>query len=369
MVFQSLLSTASTSASGFFGGGFGGSPPTDFGAKTGMSGAGGAGGAGGVSKDSFLMGSVRTFDDIPTAERSHRRDQHAGGRGAGAREWEEAHAPPTFGWWRWHRVEEGPVEAVGEQKSGATLLTLEQSLSSWEKDANEKLNHWQHAEEIKPLFRGSSGYGTYGTFSRRDFLYSAAACAPASAAGSGKSSHKSPLLCAQRARSDSLTGSETSNQPGDKDSSVGSLVIHTLRPGDTLSSLALKYQVQVNDIARANGISGSGSHASLLVRKSLRIPVLAKLDAGESGDEAEIESQAPEGQGGVVVRRASSSSTTQTNDERPARQCSLSDAEVDADAGAGYQSALGKRSEQAHAIAARFTAAAEASTEAQSPVS
>jgi hypothetical protein len=45
--------------------------------------------------------------------------------------------------------------------------------------------------------------------------------------------------------------------------------------------------VQVSDIARANGISGMGSHASLLVRKKLRIPVLMSSSTAAAVDEAE----------------------------------------------------------------------------------
>ena len=347
MVFQSLLSTASSSsATGFFGGGFSGSPPDTL--------KGGVSSAGGVSKDSFLMGSVRTFDEIPAAgERAHRRPaerlpaEHS--RGEGDRQWDEAQVQPTFGWWRWRRVEEGPAEAGGELKPvGATLHAIEQSLSSWEKDANEKFNHWQHAEEIKPLCRSSSSYGTYGTFTRQNFLYSAAACAPTRAQGSQDAS-------APRARSDSTSASgEAARKPGDKDSSSAqSLVIHTLRPGDTLSALAVKYQVQVNDIARANGISGFGSHASLLVRKSLRIPVLAQQDAGECGHATEVAPQAPAEKD---ADDAIPSSGASTRGQRAAQ--------VEASTGGGgYQSAHGQRSEQAHAIAARLTAILEAAQE------
>lgn len=166
---------------------------------------------------------------------------------------------------------------------GATLLAMEQSLSSWEKNANERFNDWQNAAEIKPLFRTARNYGT---FARRDFLYSGSACAPPSAASRQDATSSSSLKRTKSGRSDS--GSRSSEE-GTADAQAGAFLEHILFPGDTLSALAVKYRVQVNDITRANGISSMGSHTSLLVRKSLRIPVsthgasaVAETAAGEN---------------------------------------------------------------------------------------
>ena len=52
-----------------------------------------------------------------------------------------------------------------------------------------------------------------------------------------------------------------------------------ISPSRSVSSLAITYKVHINDMTRANGISGMGLHASLLVRKTLRIPVLSGCSA------------------------------------------------------------------------------------------
>lgn len=281
MVFQSLLSTVTTSASsGFLGSTFsgGGSPPE-----------GGAALCSGkdtpAKHSTYHFGSVRTFHDLPQMERSTRRPvdmlvtEHQCGRASCG---EVEASAPTVGWWKWHAVPTNQGAASEDQaKDGrATLYAMEQSLSSWEKGANERLNDWQHAEEVRPIFRTSRNYGT---FTRRDFLYSGTACAPArpaapeesascavvgwsSSRGSGASTRPSQSSEGVRASNHDL-GVESRAKQG--------FFEHTLRSGDTLSALAVKYQVQVNDIARANGISGMGSQASLLVRKSLRIPLLS----------------------------------------------------------------------------------------------
>lgn len=288
MVFQSLLSTvtsASSSSSGFIGGGLGGSPPENGGVL-----------CGGLSKDSpgkhYLVGSVRTFNDIPQAERSNRRPPSMrpdhGARSATGKDGSDAAAAPTFGWWSWRKVEEGSGDAAAGREGGATLFAMEKSLTSWEQDANEKLNDWQHAEEIVPLFRSSVAARSscnYGTFARRDFLYSgAAACAPSSVTTQMASSLVERAECGKSDSSSSTSSrsneerhgtAQTSSAAGSASTQVASFIEHMLRPGDTLSALAVKYQVHVNDITRANGISGMGSHTSLLVRKSLRIPVLS----------------------------------------------------------------------------------------------
>lgn len=289
MVFQSLLSTvtsaSSSSGSGFIGGGLGGSPPENGGAL-----------CGGVSKDSpskhYLIGSVRTFNDIPPqAERTNRRSMRPdqGAKSATSRDGGDAAAAPTFGWWSWRKVEEGAGDAADGREGGATLFAMEKSLTSWEKDANERLNDWQHAEEVVPLFRSSVSARSscnYGTFARRDFLYSgAAACAtPSSATTHMASSSVERAECDKSDSSSSSTSSRSNEErhgtaqaqsaAGSASAHAASFVEHVLRPGDTLSALAVKYQVHVNDITRANGISGMGSN-SLLVRKSLKIPVLS----------------------------------------------------------------------------------------------
>ena len=239
----------------------------------------------------------RTLQDMDAAE------QH---RGRVSPNGEPEAAAPTVGWWRWRAVavaSEGPAAEARDGK--ATLYAMERSLSSWEKDANERLNDWQHAEEVKPFFCTSRNYGT---FTRRDFLYSGSAVTPVRPVSFLESAN-----CAQIGRASSK-GLGAAMHPGrsceracesaqNAENSV-SFFEHALQPGDTLSALAVKYQVQVNDIARANGISGLGSHASLLVRKSLRIPVLAvsvsqareasdqERQAG-GADEAETNREAP----------------------------------------------------------------------------
>ena len=268
MVFQSLLSTVTTAASsGFIGGTFSGSgsPPE-------------SGAASPAKHNAYILGSLRTFDDLPV-ERSTRRTANMNATEQHRRPSGEVEVPaPTVGWWKWQAVvpTSQSLAADDQRRDGATLYAMEQSLSSWEQDANERLNDWQHAEEVKPIFRTSRNYGT---FTRRDFLYSGTACAPARPA--------SPPQPASDAvtKLSTLSGSGASTRPSQScecasESRHGAeanaaYIEHILRPGDTLSALAVKHQVQVNDIARANGLSGMGSHASLLVRKSLRIPVLA----------------------------------------------------------------------------------------------
>ena len=269
MVFQSLLSTVTTAASsGFIGGAFSGSgsPPE-------------SGAASPAKHNAYILGSLRTFDDLPV-ERSTRRTANMNATEQHRRHSGEVEASaPTVGWWKWQAVMPTSQSLAADDQPRdrrATLYAMEQSLSSWEKDANERLNDWQHAEEVKPIFRTSRNYGT---FTRRDFLYSGTACAPARPA--------SPPQPANGAvtKLSTLSGSEASTRPSQScecasESRHGAeanaaFIEHILRPGDTLSALAVKHQVQVNDIARANGLSGMGSHASLLVRKSLRIPVLA----------------------------------------------------------------------------------------------
>ena len=133
MVFQSLLSTVSAAAGAVPGtslkvgsGIGGGSPPEGAGASL-------------MGRDKHCMiGSARTFDDLlpHNEQRANRRavcdgDEpctRAGGSSA-----------PTFGWWRWHQVEVSQAGEESRGRPGATLLAMEQSLTSLENGGNEKL--------------------------------------------------------------------------------------------------------------------------------------------------------------------------------------------------------------------------------------
>jgi LysM repeat protein len=367
MVFQSLLSTVTTSAgSGFIGGAFGGGSPPEGGGVL----------CGGTAKDSpskhsaYLIGSVRTFNDLPQLERSTRRraDMDAAQlRGRVSPHGEPEAVPPTVGWWRWRAVavaSEGPAAEARDGK--ATLYAMEQSLSSWERDVNERLNDWQHAEEVKPIFCTSRNYGT---FTRRDYLYSGSAGVPSRSASPLESANCAPT---ERATS---KGSGAATQPGGScerpcEPTQGaenmSFFEHVLRPGDSLSALALKYQVQVNDIARANGISGMGSHASLLVRKSLRIPVLA----GSASQAREASDQEPPANGKESTeasRQAPLELRTAKQSRRAAGDGNKAHGQLD-----GFQ-CVGARPARADPIAARLasvsTAAATAASSKEFPLS
>ena len=264
MVFQSLLSTVSAAAGAVPGtslkvgsGIGGGSPPEGAGASL-------------MGRDKHCMiGSARTFDDL-LPHNEQRANRRAGCDGDEPCTRAGGSSAPTFGWWRWHQVEVSQAGEESRGRPGATLLAMEQSLTSLENGANEKLNHWQHAEEVKPLFRSEERtYGTnYGTFTRRDFLYSGSARVdtPTVEASAARAGNREVAACVGKCAAGSAhgTGAQT-----------GGFLEHALRPGDTLSALAVRYNVQVSDISRANGLSGMGSSSSLLVRKSLRIPVLA----------------------------------------------------------------------------------------------
>jgi len=131
-----------------------------------------------------------------------------------------------------------------------------------------KLVDWKTEDEIKPLW---SSQKNYGTFTRTYLHYSASAMASVDASRSLPA--KVPKL-ANGERTKSIDSNTTSNdQPTNATSSNSdsNFVIHNVSRDDTLSALALKYRVTVNDIMRANGMTGS-SQSSLLVRKSLKIP-------------------------------------------------------------------------------------------------
>ena len=206
---------------------------------------------------------VHPLNALPQAAYTRRRQlrvEQQGIRIEAGHEW-DAQSNPALGWWSWNKVDFQQKPAATQLRGVVTFHIMKQSTSSWE-DANEHLNGWKDAEEIKPLFRSSRNYGT---FTRKIFHYSGALHVPASKITLPTDGIKSR----QSDCSESSDGAQES----------GAFVVHTLRPGDTLSSLAITYKVHINDITRANGISGMGSHASLLVRKTLRIPVLSGSSA------------------------------------------------------------------------------------------
>mmetsp|Transcript_1551 Transcript_1551/g.2537 ORF Transcript_1551/g.2537 Transcript_1551/m.2537 type:complete len:232 (+) Transcript_1551:391-1086(+) len=134
----------------------------------------------------------------------------------------------------------------------------------------EALCAWQSAAEIEPLCRGNQKtQSNYGTFSRKSCLFS-------SAVEDKLTVFRDKCKAAPEDMSDTVSRASTATARSDEHTCF---VRHELQSSDTLGSLALKYNVTVNDIIRANGASGT-SHNALLVRKFLQIPVLVESPEG-----------------------------------------------------------------------------------------
>mmetsp|Transcript_34509 Transcript_34509/g.108167 ORF Transcript_34509/g.108167 Transcript_34509/m.108167 type:complete len:217 (+) Transcript_34509:124-774(+) len=113
-----------------------------------------------------------------------------------------------------------------------------------------KLVDWKTEDEIKPLW---SSQRNYGTFTRTYLHYSASAMASVDVNRSQPT--KSPEPGAKSTDVKVTSHEQPTNRS--TSNSDSNFIMHNVSRDDTLSALALKYRVTVNDIMRANGMTGS----------------------------------------------------------------------------------------------------------------
>jgi len=129
----------------------------------------------------------------------------------------------------------------------------------------QRLEDWDHEEEVAPIWRGQPNYGTF--------------IRPRYTMHRQKSQTSPPC---QKDGGEQPTGGFGSSFAKER---ADPFITHEIKSTDTVPALALRYKVLVNDILAVNGVTGN-SHGSLLVRKTIRIPI---AQATSLADHAENE--------------------------------------------------------------------------------